>query len=109
MAVPLHSEHSPVTLTDVSDVCSDMLEVFEEAYTLLPTPHILTSLKSMSKDGHFTYSSIASAMISLFEVWEETSDFLPHFVKLGEKDPQAAWYTAQEMNLALEHLLESQD
>jgi hypothetical protein len=109
MANPIHSEHSSVTLNDVSDACMDMIDVFEEAYMLLPSSQIIGELKSMNKEGNFTYSSLASSMISLFEVWEETSNFLIHFVKLGEKNTHAAWYTAHEVNLALEHLLESQD
>lgn len=109
MSTPFHSEITPITLEDALAQCEDLIQVYEEASSMLNVKQLLSTLREMVHEKGFTNNSVALSIIDIFEVYDPTIDMASLFKTLAEKEPTAVWNTALELNLILEHCLETDD
>lgn len=109
MSVPFHAEITPITMENVMEQCAELIQVYDEAYQMLSVKQMLSSLRENVNEKQFTYTNVALAMINLLELNDSNESLLPLFETLAKDNLNAVWNTAIELNLMLEHFLESDE
>lgn len=109
MSVPFHAEITPITMDIVMEQCAELIQVYDEACQMLNVKKMLHSLRENASEKQFTYTNVALSIINLLELNDSSENLLPLFETLAKDKLNDVWNTAIELNLMLEHFLESDD